>query len=84
MKRKPWGDCGHYCPVALKEKGVLWPGSHDLAVRYRDKLYCFSSKASKEMFEKTPKLYTASDNPLQVHFGFEICNIVCVVLYKCD
>ncbi len=25
-KRKPWGDSSHYCPVALKEQGVLWPG----------------------------------------------------------
>lgn len=25
-RKKPWGDSSHYCPVALKEMGVLWPG----------------------------------------------------------
>ena len=34
MKRKPWGDSAHFCPVALKEHGVLWPGNQDTAARY--------------------------------------------------
>ncbi len=33
LKRKPWGDTRHFCPVALAEKGVLWPGSQDYALR---------------------------------------------------
>ena len=33
-RRKPWGDTAHFCPVALKEQGVLWPGSEDYALRY--------------------------------------------------
>ena len=33
LKRKPWGDTLHFCPVALAEKGVLWPGTQDIAAR---------------------------------------------------
>ena len=33
-QRKPWGDTAHFCPVALAEKGVLWPGNQDTAARY--------------------------------------------------
>ena len=32
-KRKPWGDTLHFCPVALTESGVLWPGSQETAVK---------------------------------------------------
>lgn len=32
-KRKPWGETLHFCPVALKDNGVLWPGSQDTALR---------------------------------------------------
>ena len=33
-KRRPWGDTAHFCPVALREQGVLWPGSEEHALRY--------------------------------------------------
>ena len=33
-KRKPWGDTSYFCPVALSERGVLWPGSEEHALRY--------------------------------------------------
>ena len=33
LKRKPWGDTRHFCPVALAERGVLWPGLQDVATR---------------------------------------------------
>ena len=32
-RRKPWGDTLHFCPVALKEQTVLWPGNEDYAFR---------------------------------------------------
>lgn len=32
-KRKPWGETFHFCPVALHDNGVLWPGSQDTALR---------------------------------------------------
>jgi len=33
LQRKPWGCTKHFCPVALATKGVLWPGSQDIAAR---------------------------------------------------
>ena len=32
-KRKPWGKSFHFCPVALNEKNVLWPGNQETALR---------------------------------------------------
>jgi hypothetical protein len=32
-KRKQWGETFHFCPVALKDRGVLWPGSQETALR---------------------------------------------------
>ena len=32
-KMKPWGDSSHYCPVALKESNVLWPGSDNFCLK---------------------------------------------------
>ena len=43
LKRKPWGDSGHFCPVALVDKGVLWPGSQDTSAR------CFVDKCLHAM-----------------------------------
>lgn len=34
-KRKPWGVSSYFCPVALKEQGVLWPGNGEHALKYR-------------------------------------------------
>ena len=31
---KPWGDTRHFCPVALKNSGILWPGNNEIAMRY--------------------------------------------------
>ena len=67
-RRKPWGHTSHFCPVALKEKGVLWPGSQDLAARYRERLYCFSSEEAKEAFQSDPVSYIAKDGPVQVGY----------------
>ena len=33
-KKKPWGDTAHFCPVALREQNMLWPGSEEYALRY--------------------------------------------------
>lgn len=32
-KRKPWGETFHFCPVALNDMGVLWPGNQETALR---------------------------------------------------
>ena len=42
-KRKPWGETFHFCPVALKDIGVLWPGSQDTALRLvLNTIICFN------------------------------------------
>ena len=54
---KPWGCTKSYCPVALKERGVLWPGSPELACKYREMVYQFSSQEAKEKFMRRPVAY---------------------------
>lgn len=71
-KRKPWGDSAHFCPLALLEQGVLWPGNQDTAAKYRERLYYFSSEEAKERFTASPEEYTASEGPLQVGIRFGI------------
>lgn len=65
-RRKPWGDSAHFCPVALHEQGVLYPGNEDTAARYRERLYYFSSEEAKDKFTANPLKYTAIGEPLEV------------------
>ncbi|CAH1800212.1 unnamed protein product, partial [Owenia fusiformis] len=37
-KKKPLGDVNYYCPVALKENGVLYPGNPEIGAKYREKV----------------------------------------------
>ena len=67
-KRKPWGDSSHFCPVALKNHCVLWPGQQDVASRFREKLYYFSTEEAKDMFTTTPLVYIAHGQPLKVMY----------------
>ncbi|CAI8010883.1 Adenylate kinase 9 [Geodia barretti] len=64
-KKKPWGDSSFYCPVSLKEQGVLWPGSEQYALRYRERLFYFSSEEAKTKFAAKASNYLATDNPLE-------------------
>eukprot|EP00795_Rhopilema_esculentum_P017699 gene17699-9356_t len=64
-KRKPFGDTKHYCPVALKESTVLWPGSPDCAAKYREKVYYFSSPEARTKFLDNPKGYLPDREPLK-------------------
>lgn len=45
---------------------VLWPGNQDYALRYREKLYYFSSEEAKEKFAEDPVAYIAKEKPLKV------------------
>ena len=74
-RRKPWGDTSHFCPVALQENGVLWPGSQDQAIRYRERLYYFNSEEAKERFQFDPTKYVAKGQPIQVHN-----TVTCIVI----
>lgn len=48
-QKKPWGYTRHFCPVALKTSGVLWPGSNEISLRYagpHNKLHLVHLKGS--------------------------------------
>ncbi|XP_019849767.1 PREDICTED: adenylate kinase 9-like [Amphimedon queenslandica] len=64
-KRKPWGDSYHFCPVALFESNVLWPGQAEHVVRYKDKLYFFSSEEAKNKFLASPTKFVGEHKPLK-------------------
>ena len=34
QQKKPWGYTRHFCPVALKNDGVFWPGNNEISLRY--------------------------------------------------
>jgi len=55
--KKPFGETAHYCPVMLKERNVLWPGSSETAVKYREKVYFMSTSEAQEQFLENPEMY---------------------------
>ncbi|KAJ8355677.1 hypothetical protein SKAU_G00184710 [Synaphobranchus kaupii] len=59
------GDCQHFCPVLLKESGVLMPRTDECAAKYRETAYYFSSPEARAQFLQNPEVYTAHAEPLQ-------------------
>nr|XP_058163256.1 adenylate kinase 9 isoform X2 [Dasypus novemcinctus] len=64
-KRRHLGDTKHFCPVVLKENFILQPGNIDEAVKYREKIYYFSTTEAKEKFLEHPEDYVAQEEPLK-------------------
>jgi len=64
-KKKPFGDTRNYCPVALKDDNVLWPGSPEFAAKYREKVYYFSTPDARTKFLGSPKEFLAENEPLK-------------------
>ncbi|CAI9737012.1 Hypothetical predicted protein [Octopus vulgaris] len=64
-KKRLLGDVSHYCPVMLKEKGVLISARHEVAVRYDSKLYYLTSIEISDQFVAQPEDYTPKDKPFQ-------------------
>ncbi|XP_023368209.1 adenylate kinase 9 [Otolemur garnettii] len=64
-KRRHLGDTKHFCPVVLKENFILQPGSADDPVKYREKIYYFSSLEAKDKFLEHPEDYVAHNEPLK-------------------
>ena len=60
-KRKHLGDTSFYCPVILKEKGVLWPGNPEISAKFREKVYYLSSYEARERFVHEPAKYVSKD-----------------------
>ncbi|KAL6091489.1 hypothetical protein STEG23_032300, partial [Scotinomys teguina] len=64
-KRRHLGDTKHFCPVVLKENFILQPGNTEEAVKYRGKIYYFSTVEAKEKFLEYPEDYVAQNEPLK-------------------
>uniref|UniRef100_A0A8C1UAR6 Adenylate kinase 9 n=1 Tax=Cyprinus carpio TaxID=7962 RepID=A0A8C1UAR6_CYPCA len=59
------GDTKHFCPVVLKERGMLQPCLDEYAAKYRDKVYYFSSTEAQEKFLQNPELYISNTQLLK-------------------
>ncbi|XP_043531266.1 adenylate kinase 9 [Chiloscyllium plagiosum] len=64
-KNRQMGESKHYCPVALKEKTVLYPGDQDCSAKYREKYYYFSHPTARDEFLKNPEEYVNANEPLK-------------------
>ncbi|XP_073531941.1 adenylate kinase 9 isoform X1 [Phyllobates terribilis] len=64
-KKKHYGDSKHFCPVALKDNRILYPGQVDYAAIYREKTYYCSSPEARKKFLENPQCYVAHEEPLQ-------------------
>jgi adenylate/nucleoside-diphosphate kinase len=64
--KKNLGDTNYFCPVALKENFVLWPGNPEVAAKYRERIYYISSPENREKFLLDPVAYLPKDKPLSV------------------
>lgn len=65
-KKKPLGDTNWFCPVALKENFVLYPGNPEVASKYREKTYYFSTNEARDKFLANPEEFLPKDKPLEV------------------
>ncbi|KAI3363735.1 hypothetical protein L3Q82_001351 [Scortum barcoo] len=59
------GDTQHFCPVALKKQNVLWPCSDEIAAKYREKTYYFSTTEARDSFLQNPAQFVAKTEPLK-------------------
>ena len=66
--KKPLGDTSYFCPVALKEKHVLWPGNPEIAAKYRERIYYLSSADAREQFLNDPSSFLPKDKCFEVGF----------------
>ena len=67
-RKKPFGETLRFCPVKLKESNVLWPGSPDFAVKYREKVYFLSSSNAQDQFIQDPEMFLPQDLQFKVVF----------------
>ena len=64
--KKQLGDTNFYCPVALKERGVLWPGNPEIASKFREKTYYLSTPEARDEFLENPTKFLPKDQPFTV------------------
>ena len=83
--KKPLGDTNHFCPVALKEQDILWPGNPEVTAKYRERYYYCSTNEAREKFIADPTFYLPKGKPPKVgwvpnimHLGLFVCLFVCL------
>ncbi|XP_008299656.1 adenylate kinase 9 [Stegastes partitus] len=59
------GDTHHFCPVALKNHNVLRPCTDEIAAKYREKIFYFSSLEARDSFLQNPEHFVAQTEPLK-------------------
>ncbi|KAI1897614.1 hypothetical protein AGOR_G00085080 [Albula goreensis] len=59
------GDSQHFCPVILRENGVLVPCTDECAAKYREKTYYLSSTEARDKFLQNPEVYVSQTQLLQ-------------------
>ncbi|XP_036625172.1 adenylate kinase 9 isoform X1 [Trichosurus vulpecula] len=64
-KKRHLGDTKNFCPLALKEKFMLFPGSTEDGAKYRERVYYFSSIEAREKFLENSEDYVAHEEPLK-------------------
>lgn len=75
-KKKPLGHTNHFCPVALKDNIVLHPGNPEVAAKFREKVYYFSTSEARDKFLANPDDYIPKDGPPKVSCFFFISCIL--------
>ena len=71
-RKKPLGETNFFCPVALKETGILFPGNPEIAARYREKVFYMSSNEARDKFIANPQSYLPKDKPLEVRRSWRL------------
>merc|ERR1711872_59311 len=61
--KKPFGETKNFCPVALKDDEVLWPGNSEIAAKYREKVYYFSTAEARDAFLANPAQHLPIGKP---------------------
>ena len=84
-KKKQLGDTKHFCPVAFKEKFVLWPGNPEVGSKYRERVYYFANQDNKDKLMATPTPFVAKGKPFTVRLWIiDWCLIPGTMLIMCE
>lgn len=59
----PWGVCGPYCPVTLKNDFWLYPGSKEFQCVYYNRVYALASESVCEVFKTEPIKFIPEREP---------------------
>lgn len=63
LKNRRYGDTYYYCPVAFKEKFILWHGKDEFGAKFENKIYFLHSEDALERFIADPKSFLFKDGP---------------------